>query len=125
MAKTEERIQVLNMIESGKISAEEGAELLKALTAGDRAQATSDRSASLPRWFRVRVTDTRDGKEKVNVNIPIGLVNVGIRMGARFVPELDDVRYRDLMAQIDAGKQGRVLDVTDEEGIERVEVFVE
>ena len=37
----------------------------------------------------MRVTDTRSGKNKVNVNIPMGLVNVGIKMGARFAPQIE------------------------------------
>ena len=39
MATTEERLQILKMIEEGKISAAEGAELLRALdTKGERGQ---------------------------------------------------------------------------------------
>jgi len=117
------------MIQEGKISAEEGAKLLQALSAGGkgdkRAPAPPMTGSSDPRWFRVRVTDTRSGKNKVNVNIPMGLVNVGLRMGARFAPNLDSVNYDDLMTAIKSGQSGKVLDVTDEEVGERVEIFVE
>jgi hypothetical protein len=126
MANTEERMQILRMIEEGKITAGEGAELLRALekqSSGPDAEPL--RGASEPRWFRVRITDLKTGKNKVNVNIPMGLVNVGMKMGARFAPEMEGVDYVDLMEAIRSGQQGKVIDVTDTEDGERVEIFVE
>lgn len=129
MATTEERLQILKMIQEGKISAEEGAKLLQALSMGGKSDKRPPvppmAGSNDPRWFRVRVTDTRSGKNKVNVNIPMGLVNVGLRMGARFAPNLDSVNYDDLLTAIKSGQSGKVLDVTDEEVGERVEIFVE
>ena len=127
MATTEERMQILRMIEEGKISAGEGAELLRALEEKkDGGQAAEPlRGASKPRWFRVRVTDVKTGRSKVNVNIPMGLVNVGIRMGARFAPEMEGFAYDELMDAIRSGQQGKVIDITDNEDGERVEIFVE
>ena len=126
MATSEERMQILKMIEEGKISAGEGAELLRALER-DGASKPSEplKGASAPRWFRVRVTDTRTGKNKVNVNIPMGLVNVGMKMGARFAPEMEGVDFDELTEAIQGGASGKVMDVIDEEEGERVEIFVE
>lgn len=126
MATTEERLQVLRLIEQGKITAEEGAALLKALLEGEeRASAEPPRGASQARWFRVRVTDTRSGRNKASVNIPIGLVHVGLRMGARFVPDMDQDKYQQLSDAIRAGRQGKIFDALDDNAFERVEVFIE
>lgn len=126
MATTEERMQILKMIEEGKISAAEGAELLRALDRDSGSQVIEPlRGASSPRWFRVRVTDVSTGRNKVNVNIPMGLVNVGIKMGARFAPEMEGVNYQELMEAIRSGQQGKIFDLTNEEDGERVEIFVE
>ena len=92
MATVEERMKILKMIEEGKINAEEGAKLLAALAESRKTPPPSARTALTggeARWFRVRVTDLTTGKPKVNVNIPMGLVNVGIKMGARFAPGLE------------------------------------
>ena len=63
MATSEERMQILKMIEAGTISASEGAELLRALDQDTGSKpSTPLKGASEPRWFRVRVTDTRTGK---------------------------------------------------------------
>jgi hypothetical protein len=127
MATTEERLQILKMIEEGKISAAEGAELLRALDQkSDRGpQLEPLKGASAPRWLRIRVTDIKSGRNKVNVNIPMGLVNVGMKMGARFAPELEGAQLDSLMEAIRGGQQGKVIDVVDEEDGERVEIFVE
>lgn len=126
MATTEERMQILKMIEEGKISAGDGAELLRALDQDSRGQSAGPlKGASPPRWFRVRVTDTNTGRVKVNVNIPMGLVNVGVKMGARFAPEVEGVNYDEIMTAIRSGQQGKIMDVMDDEDGEHVEIFVE
>jgi hypothetical protein len=123
MSLHDERMQILNMIQNGQVSAEEGAKLLAALKAG--AKETPAAEGGQPRWFRVRITDLSSGKSKVNVNIPMSLVNVGMKMGARFVPEAEGVDYEELAAAIQSGAQGKVVDVEDEESGEHVEIFVE
>jgi hypothetical protein len=83
------------------------------------------KGASAPRWFRVRVTDVNTGRNKVNINIPMGLVNVGIKMGARFAPEIEGQQLENILDAVRSGQLGKVMDITDEEDGERVEIFVE
>ncbi len=78
-----------------------------------------------PRWFRVRVTDLATGRPKVNVNIPMGLVNVGLKMGARFVPDMEGVDMAQVIEAIKSGQQGKIMDVSDEDDGERIEIYVE
>jgi hypothetical protein len=126
MASTEERMQILNMVAEGKITAEDGAKLLAALEP-ERKRETRPvpEGTSQARWFRVRVTDLETGKNKVNVNLPMSLVDVGTRMGARFAPELEDMDFKDIIEQIKSGAQGKIVEVEDTEGGERVEIYVE
>ncbi len=127
MATTEERMKILKMVEEGKISAEDGAKLLAALNESRKAAGPSAGSplGGEARWFRVRVTDLATGKTKVNVNIPMGLVNVGIKMGARFAPGLDSDQMGAIAEALRSGASGKIIDATDEEDGERVEIFVE
>ncbi len=127
MTTSEERLKILHMVEEGKISAEEGAKLLAALSAGAQRQpeAAASGYGAEPRWFRVRVTDRATGRPKVNVNSPMGLVNVGLKMGARFVPDMDGVDMAQVIEAIKNGQQGKIIDVSDEEDGERVEIYVE
>jgi hypothetical protein len=124
-ASKEERAQILQMISEGKISAEEGSRLLKAIASHDRSGRTERTSEALrDRWLRVRVFNTVTSKPKVNFSLPMGLVSVGLKLGAQFVPELLDIE-EELMAAAGAGKQGKILEVEDPDDDERVEVFIE
>ena len=126
MATTEERMKILNLIRDGKITAEEGAKLLSAL--GDNQKSTrapAARTAGEPRWFRVRVTDLVSGKSKVSVNIPFGLMEWGLQIGAQFAPEVADLDLSELKEMLQSGFEGKVVDVIDEEDGEHVEIFIE
>ena len=126
MASAEERMQILRMIEEGKITAGEGAELLRALDKSDRRQQTEPlKGSSAPRWFRVRVTDMATGRTKVNVNLPLSLVKAGMKMGARFAPDMEELDWEELAIAIQEGAAGKIVEVEDEEDGERVEVYVE
>jgi len=126
MSTSDERLQILKMIEDEKISAAEAAELLRALDREDDQRPDVPlKGASAPRWFRVRVTDIGSGRSKVSVNIPMGLVNAGIKMGARFAPELEGVDFDEISEMINSGAHGKIVDVVDNEEGERVEIFVE
>jgi hypothetical protein len=128
MATAEERLKILNMVAEGKISAEDGAQLLAALKGPERKSTPPPGPGFTPgdeaKYLRVLVSGL-DGRQKVNVNIPINLVNVGLRMGARFAPEMDGLDVEDLMTAIRSGARGKIIDVTDEESGEHVQIFVE
>jgi hypothetical protein len=121
-----ERLQILQMIEEGKITPEQGANLLAALDAprGEDRSPTPAKSGG-PNWFRVRVTDLVTGKAKATVNIPLGLMDWGLKIGAQFAPEVSDVNLTQLGEALRSGVEGKIIDVVDEEDGEHVEIFVE
>lgn len=128
MATPEERMQILKMIEAKQITAEEGAKLLGALGEKETGESPAPQPspATSGKWFRVRVTDMRTGRRKVNVNIPLGLVDVGLKMGAKFAPAgLEGLDMQQIMSALKTGGQGKVVDVEDEDDGEHVEVFIE
>ena len=128
MATTDERMRVLKLIEDGKISAEEGARLLGALGQSDeRARRPRGKGKAGGegggRWLRLRVSDTRSGKTRVNLTIPIGLVNMGLAVGARFVPDVAELDVEEIRDALRSGLHGKILEVRDED--ELVEIYVE
>lgn len=123
MADTDERIKILKMIEERKITAEEGTRLLAALSKGDRKRGVTPSVEA--KWMRVRVTDLDTGKTSVNVNLPIGLVNVGLRMGARFVPDMEGYEIEEISEALSQGLTGKIVDIVDEDEGKRVEIYVE
>lgn len=124
---TEERMQVLKMIQEGKITAEEGARLLAALKASARAAPRpvggGDTPGAAGRWFRVRVTDLRSGKRKAMINIPLGLVDVGLKLGARF--GTSNIDMNEIITAVKSGAVGKIADLEDDHEQEKVEIFIE
>ncbi len=124
----DERMQILKMVQEGTITAEEAAKLLSALDASSKDQA-GPAPVGKNRWFRVRVTDLQTGKRKVNVNIPIGLAEVGARLGMRFGArhgaDIGDLNVTEILNMVRDGAQGKLVDVEDEEDGEHVEIFVD
>jgi hypothetical protein len=129
MTTAEERMKILKMIQENRITAEEGAKLLKALSASSQKprQQPSIRPTGSARWLRVRVTDMASGKSKVNVNLPLKLVDAGLNIAAQFAPE--DIDVGGLMEAvndaIDDNLIGKIVDVVDGEDGEHIEVFIE
>jgi hypothetical protein len=124
MSTSEERLRILKMVADKQITAEEGARLLEALRSTDGEDPLRGGQVK-PRWLRVRVTDKASGKSKVNVNLPVGLLDVGLKMGARFAPDMAGMDLQAIQAAIKGGMQGRIIDVDDEADNERVEIFIE
>ncbi len=133
MATSEERLKILRMIQEGKLTPEEGIQLMEALDTGSKlaGKKPSPPEAPIPsslraaRFLRVRVTDTDSGKVRVNVRLPISVVNAGLKMGARFAPEVEGLNVDQLMEAVQSGETGKIVDVFDDEDGEHVEVFIE
>ena len=124
MATTEERMKILKMIADKQTTAEEGARLLEALKVSAGAEAGRGEPGGA-KWLRIRVSDRATGKVKVNVNLPVSLMDVGLKMGARFAPDMNGMDLNFIQAALREGRQGRVMEVEDERLDERVEIFVE
>jgi hypothetical protein len=125
MATPEERMEILKMVQGGQITAEEGARLLEALQGIEEPRpdpAAVDRTRE-PRRLRVRVSDLETGRSKINIDLPWNLINVGMQMGAQFAPE--EINLEEVMTALQAGTEGKIVDVEDAEDGERVEIFVE
>lgn len=111
------RDRILQMVASGQVTAQEAAQLLDALT--------EEQGRMRNRMVRVRVTDLASSRIKINVTIPVGLIQVGMRLGLRLAPQLSAAALDELLRAITSGSVGRLLDLHDMEEGERLEIFVE
>jgi hypothetical protein len=141
MATSEERLMILKMTQEGKISAEESARLLSSL--GEKsseqpvpelapveeiapaAEIAPDAATKVKGWLRIRVTDTANNKPKVSVNLPLGLVSVGLRIGSHYAPELKNLDIAQYLDEIKANGGGKIVEVDDEEDGEHVEIYID
>src|SRR2546421_10213653 len=118
---TGERNRILHLVESGNVTAEEAARLLD--TIESKQEHTDERKRK--RIARVRVTNLATNRQKANVTIPVSLIDVGLRLGTRLVPQIRGSALEDLLRAIESGTTGRLLDLQDLEEGERVEIFAE
>jgi hypothetical protein len=131
MVSTEERMRILMMIQEGKITAAEGAQLIEALDELSEPVPPSPPApgefvfGKKPRYLRILVTDSDSGKTRVNVSLPVSLIESGMQMGAKLVPEVQGLSWEDLSAWMTSGESGQIVDVFDEEDGEHIEVFLE
>jgi len=146
--ETDERLQVLRLLENGEITPDEAGLLLDALDAepdpvpthgpgpaapGSENETRNGRSGPDPAGaasqtrqkqpqLRIRVSDTRTGKARVNLTIPLGFLDAGYRLARRIVPgRVPDAES--FQNAIRDGFRGHLIDVT--EGDEHVEILVE
>jgi hypothetical protein len=115
------RTDILNQLASGQISADEAAQRLGPRPATPRPSPAFDSK----RWLHVRVTNLATGRPQVNVNLPLSWVEVGLKIGAKYQPEIAGLDLNDLVEQIYAGANGKVVEVEDLEDGQRVEIFVD
>lgn len=121
----EERNRILNMVETGQVSASEAAQLLDTLAA--RQEQVEPRTRSRNHTLRIWVSDTsgKRSQVKMTATLPVPLVSQGLRMVSRIAPQLNENTLQHIIDAIERGATGRVLDVQDLEEGKRLEIFVE
>lgn len=126
MFKTE-RLQILNMIQDGKVTAEEGAKLLEALEVDfdPKIDGVANKKA---KWIKIKVLDPNDNT-KVNVSLPLSLVNIGVKLASKFSPEfeasgLSENDMTEIFNAIRNNESGKIIDVESDDG-QKVEIVIE
>ncbi len=67
---------------------------------------------------------------KVNVNISLSLVDVGLKLAKKFDPKLeesglDQIDLDEIIEAVKNGAEGQIVDVEDEENQTKVQAYVE
>ncbi len=135
---SDERLQILKMLEEGKITAEEAAKLLEALKAGETSdngngnqvlEGVWEAPRRQARWMRIEVSE-RDGG-RVHVKLPVAIVRAALRIGGGrlSISGFDsDELGPDLIAELEQalldGETGLIIDVDEEDG-DHVKIFLE
>jgi hypothetical protein len=147
-AQIDDRRHLLEMVAAGKMSVADAAEQIAALGATDDTPPKPEGMAEEPpaakasqewveeskpgsdigqkaRWLRIQVNDMASGKSKVRVNLPLSFLNIGLKIGGRFAPELQQLSLKELTDELSGVEKGILVDVADEEGGEHVQIFVD
>jgi hypothetical protein len=129
MATNEERMRILKMVEDGKLTPDEAARMLAALSGGAAGEGGAARpSGPRARFLRIRIEDPKGGRPggRVNVRLPIPVVGAMARVVDRYAPPeaLQGVDIQAMWKAIEAGEPGRIVDIQGDEG-EIVEIILE
>ncbi len=75
------------------------------------------------RVLRIRITEAETGHMKAGLTMPLGLVGVATRLGARFLPPGHS--SLDLVGTIESGEFRSPMILLDEQNGERIEISIE
>jgi hypothetical protein len=124
MTTNDERIKILSMLQEGKIDSSEAARLLQALDESAKPTAEEARSAKKPRYLHIKVTRIMDGKSIADIRVPISIVNAGCAW-CQVQPQLAGMDPEMLAELLKSDEPSQIIDVSDEEDGEHVQIFLE
>lgn len=112
---SEERLQILKMLEKGTIDAEEANKLLSTLEKRDTAFKKPEMSGKKPKFIKILVEE--NGKEKVNISIPMLLAKTALKImpkKAKAQMEEENVNLDEILSRInDESTTGKIVDIND------------
>jgi MFS family permease len=125
-AAVDDRLDIIQRLEEGKISAQEAAALLGAVDGGKLASlAATVAPGGAQRQLHIRVSDLASGAMKTDLHLPVGLVNIVLYVEGRLSPDLDHLDAQALRALISRSIAAKSVQTMEMNGDERVEVSVE
>ena len=86
----DQKLRILERLENGQINAETAANQLAAVPNSHWARLAPAQPAAQSRHLRIRVNDLDSGVMKVDLHLPMGVVNTVLHMGGQFSAELDE-----------------------------------
>ncbi|HEY7414529.1 MAG TPA: hypothetical protein VH593_05010 [Ktedonobacteraceae bacterium] len=124
-ASKDERNRILQLVEAGLVTATQAGELFDVLEDSELEQMAVERKKE--RVIRIRTSYLKAGATTTSMMaaIPVRLVRLSLRLGARLYPQLDSNTLEDILRSVEEGATGRLLEIHDMERGERLEIFAE
>ena len=120
-------MMILEMLETGKITADEAAKLLETLdkTSSESEKEKDENPKGKGKFFRISITDTKSGKSRANIRIPLSIIGAGEKFGANLTPNIGGIESEMLMKAARSGEVGKIIDVYDDEDGEHIQIYIE
>lgn len=128
MNDDQERLNILKMIQRGQITAESGFKLLEQLdNPGEKVSIPMipEEPRSGAHWFHLVVSEIATGKVRIDLKLPVNVVTAGMKMGAKFSPQVEKLNPDIMQDLLLSGETGKIIDVYDEDDGEHIEIFLE
>jgi MFS family permease len=124
-AVVDKRLDILHTLEERRISAQEAAKLLEAAKAGRLTRLAASHQAADRQHLRVRVIELTSDTTKVDLRLPMALVNTVLRTGGRLAADLEGLEMDKLEKLIASSAANESVETLETEDGERVEISVE
>jgi len=117
-----EQFIILQMVQDGTITPDEGARLLEAMSRAARVPSPPTPPAP-PRAANVHILITnKKGEAEVDLTLPVAVVDMGLKLASKVapgkIPDLPEIRN-----SIRSGFTGKLLDIHN--GTDRIEITIE
>ena len=109
--------EILEQLERGEIDSQVAIDRMKGKE--------SKPSAKGNHYLRVDVHRLHDEKRKVHVKIPLRIVELGLSLGSKYAPELDDLDLHQIVDELHALDEGTIVEVEDVDEDQHVLVWIE
>jgi len=90
--------------------------------------AAPSRHKTVGKWrsLHIDVSELDSGRSRVRINVPLGLMRFGMRLGARLPNELDRETVDEVLSALDGEElSGTLVEVEDVEDNERVHIYID
>lgn len=141
------RKQILEMLSAGEIDVPRATQLLSEAHASDappaaemppappeppaspappRLSAPPEPGKGGRRWLRIHVSDLDGGQNRVRVNVPLGLVSLGLKVSAHFTDEINEGVIKNVLDALEDDQiTGTLVEVEDVDDNEHVHIFID
>ncbi len=119
------RLRILDMIAEGKISAEEGARMLEAVSDEKPAppiQISIGPKRHQHRKLIIRVIETESQHIVVNLRLPLSLISTAQKLGAKISANIEDENLEEILHNLREGKPGDSFRIEKETEIIELEI---
>jgi hypothetical protein len=132
-----DRGEILRKLAGGELSVEEATRLIQEGTSEPAAAPVESTEPATPenapapvkksgtRWLHVRISDLHSQHDQLRVNVPLGLVRTGLKIGARFTDRIAPDAWSEVLEALDNGEIGTLVEVEDIDKGERVHIYVD
>jgi hypothetical protein len=126
-----ERKKILEMLEEGKITSKEAADLLEAVddSIENNNEVSTLSSSYSKKYLKIRVFEA-EKESKVNLNIPIKLVKFGISFASKLNSKIEGIQISNaeidiILDAIENEIEGEILSIDADDGKTQVKIYIE
>jgi hypothetical protein len=121
--------EILEQLERGEIDSQEAILMMKGEKSSRSGRPgtgeTSTPSENENHYLRVDVHRLHDDRQQVHVRVPLRIVELGLSLGSRYAPELQDIDLKQIVDELHEMGEGTIIEVEDLDDNQHVMVWIE